>query len=396
MQERWRAVFVRGGTSRALVFRGEELPADPARRDQIFCAALGSPDPYGRQLDGLGGGVSSLSKVAVVSSPGAPDRDVDYTFGQVDVRRAFVDYRGNCGNISSAIGPYAVDERLVAAAGPAAVVRIFNTNTRKLIVARFPVHDGEAAVDGDFAIPGVPGTGARIALDFRDPGGAVTGRLLPTGRARDELAVAGLPGVGALEASIVDATNPVVFVRAADLGLTGTEPPGAVDADPELGRRLEAIRAAAAIRIGLASNAADAAARSPAVPKIAAVAPARAFTTLSGEAVPEGDVDLVGFVISMGRAHRAFALTAAMCLAVAAQIPGTVVAEAAGSPARAAGRDLRLGTPSGVLPVGAAVEPDGAGYRARSVRVYRTARRLMEGWVRVPPPAPAARPAAVS
>src|SRR5581483_1565319 len=207
---RVRAVFVRGGTSRALVFHARDLP-ERAAWDPIFLAALGSPDPYGRQLDGLGGGISSLSKVAVVGPPTHPDADVDYTFGQVEVSRPVVDYRGNCGNISSAIGPFAIDEGLVAAEAPLTRVRIHNTNTRKLIHARVPVEGGRAAVHGDFALDGVPGTGARIALDFLDPGGAVTGRLLPTGAARDVLDV---PGLGALAASLVDATTPLAVVRA--------------------------------------------------------------------------------------------------------------------------------------------------------------------------------------
>ncbi|MCI0582491.1 MAG: PrpF family protein, partial [Chloroflexi bacterium] len=208
MQRRVRAVFVRGGTSRALVFHRRDLPADRAAWDGIFLAALGSPDPGGRQLDGLGGGISSLSKVAVVAPPSRPDADVDYTFGQVEVTRAAVDYRGNCGNISSAIGPFAIAEGLVPAREPATVVRIHNTNTRKLIHARIPVEAGQAAVRGDFVLDGVPGSGARIALDFLDPGGAVTGRLLPTGHAQETLEVAGL---GTIAASLVDATNPIVF-----------------------------------------------------------------------------------------------------------------------------------------------------------------------------------------
>jgi 2-methylaconitate cis-trans-isomerase PrpF len=379
-QRRVRAVFVRGGTSRALVFHRADLPPEPAAWDPVFLAALGSPDPAGRQLDGLGGGLSSLSKVAVVGPPSRPDADVDYTFGQVEVTRPLVDYRGNCGNISSAIGPFALDEGLLPAREPETVVRIHNTNTRKLIHARVPVEDGAAAVAGDFVLDGVPGAGARIALDFLDPGGAVTGRLLPTGRPRDTLEV---PGLGPLEASLVDATNPVVAVRARDLGLTGAEAPEALDAVPGLPARLEAIRAAAAVRMGLAADPGEATARSPAVPKVALVAPPAAFRTLGGAAVPAAAADLLARVISMGRAHRAIALTAAMCLAVAAHVEGTLVREAAGGPPP--GADVRLGHPSGVLPVAARVERDPAGAAvARAVTVYRTARRLMEGWVCVP------------
>lgn len=204
MQARIPAVFMRGGTSRALFFREEDLPADQEERDHLFLAALGSRDPYGRQLNGLGGGISSLSKVAIIAPPSAPGADVNYTFGQVEVGRPFVDYRGNCGNISSAVGPYAIDEGLVAATEPTTDVAFVNTNTGKRIVAHVPVEEGAAATHGDFALPGVAGTGARIALEFLDPGGAVTGRLLPTGQPRDELEV---PGVGTITASLAYASK---------------------------------------------------------------------------------------------------------------------------------------------------------------------------------------------
>ncbi|MBI2466628.1 MAG: 3-methylitaconate isomerase, partial [Candidatus Rokubacteria bacterium] len=258
--------------------------------------------------------------------------------------------------------------------------RIHNTNTRKLILARVPVEGGRAAVRGDFALAGIPGTGARITLDFLDPGGAVTGRLLPTGRARDVLEV---PGVGALAVSLVDATNPLVFVRAKDLGLEGTERPEALDAEPGLPERLEAIRGAAAVRMGLARDAEEARRQSPAVPKVALVAPPAAYRTLGGDAVGPGQVDLVARVVSMGKVHRAFALTGAMCLAAAARVEGSLVHGAAAGLAGAG--DVRIGHPSGVLPVAARVVlgPGGAPV-AEKVTVYRTARRLMEGFVLVP------------
>ena len=380
MQRRIRAVFVRGGTSRALVFHHRDLPSDRAAWDAVFLAALGSPDPGGRQLDGLGGGISSLSKVAVVGPSARADADVDYTFGQVEVTRAVVDYRGNCGNISSAIGPFAIDEALTPAREPITVVRIHNTNTRKLIHAHVPVEAGQAAVRGEFVLDGVPGTGARIALDFLDPGGAVTGQLLPTGHAQETLEAAGF---GAITASLVDATNPMVFVRAKDLGLDGTEHPEDLDARPGLPARLESIRAAAAVRMGLARTPEDAGRTSAAVPKVAIVAPPAAYRTLAGATVEPDAVDLVARIVSMGKAHRAFALTGAMCLAVAARIPGTVAHQAAAL-AGAAG-DVRIGHPSGILPVAAAVtrRTDGSPI-AQTVTVYRTARRLMEGFVLVP------------
>jgi 2-methylaconitate cis-trans-isomerase PrpF len=363
-QRRIRAVYMRGGTSRCLAFHDRDLPPAGPARDRILLAALGSPDPYARQLDGLGGGISSLSKACIIGPPSHADAQVDYTFAQVEVSRAVVDYTGNCGNCSSAIGPFAIDERLVPYADGETAVRIHNTNTKKIIVARVPVADGEAAVLGDFELPGVAGRGARIALDFLDPGGARTGRLLPTGRTRDTIA--------GVEASLVDATNPMVFVRAKDLGLAGTETPQAMDGDRALVARLEAIRVAAAEAMGIPGSAAT--------PKVAVVAPPTAFAALDGTTYHADQADVVARVISMGNAHRAFALTAAMCLAVAARIDGTVVSECAG--ARAG--DLRLGHPSGVLPIAAAVGRRDGSVWAERVTVYRTARRLMEGYVRVP------------
>ncbi|HYB74324.1 MAG TPA: PrpF domain-containing protein [Candidatus Sulfotelmatobacter sp.] len=369
-QRKIRAVFMRGGTSRALFFHAADLPQDQQARDRILLAALGSPDPYGRQLDGLGGGISSLSKAMIVAPPSVPGADVDYTFAQVSVNEPLVDYAGNCGNCTAAVGPFAIDEGMVPAAEPEATVRLHNTNTKKLVVAHVPVQDGEAAAMGDFELPGVPGKGARIALEFLDPGGAATGKLLPTGNPRDTLEV---PSVGALEASLVDATNPVVFIRAKDVGLAGAEPPEAVDGDRALGARLEAIRAAAARAMGMGP--------SPAVPKIAFVASPAAFRALDGRTVQPSTIDVCARVISMGKCHRAFALTAAMCLAVAARIEGTVVHEALPG---AVPTDVRLGHPSGILPINAAVETKAGRPWARQVTVYRTARRLMEGFIRVP------------
>jgi len=363
-QQKIRAVYMRGGTSRCLVFHQDDLPPAGAARDRVLSAALGSPDSYGRQLDGLGGGISSLSKACIIGPPTLPGADVDYTFAQVDIRSPVVDYKGNCGNCSSAVGPFAIDERLVKAADGKTIVRIHNTNTKKLIVAHVPVRDGDAVVDGDFELAGVAGRGARITLDFLEPGGAGTGRLLPTGNAREP--------IDGVDASLVDATNPMVFVRAEDLGLTGTETPAEIDGDRALAARLEAIRVEAGKRMGVPGSAA--------VPKIAMVAPPAPFTALDGAHYKGDAVDIVARVISMGTCHRASPLTTAMCLAVAARIDGTVVRECAGD---AAG-DLRLGHPSGVLPIDAGVKlRDGAPWAER-VTVYRTARRLMEGFVRIP------------
>src|SRR2546428_396156 len=255
---------MRGGTSRCLVFHEADLPGAGPARDRILLTALGSPDPYGRQLDGLGGGISSLSKACIIGPSSHPDADVDYTFAQVDVKSPDVDYAGNCGNCSSAVGPFAIDERMVRAVEGETLVRIHNTNTKKIIVARVPVRDGEAMVAGDFELAGVSGRGARIALDFLEPGGAATGRLLPTGHTRET--------IDGVEVSLVDATNPFVWVRAADLGLRATETPQAIDADRALMDRLEAIRVDGARRMGIPGSAA--------IPKIGIVAPPTAFTAL--------------------------------------------------------------------------------------------------------------------
>jgi 2-methylaconitate cis-trans-isomerase PrpF len=363
-QRRIPAVYMRGGTSRCLVFHDGDLPAPGAERDHILLLALGSPDPYGRQLDGLGGGISSLSKACIIGPSSHPDAQVDYTFAQVEVKAANVDYAGNCGNCSSAVGPFAIDEGLVAVAGGETAVRIHNTNTKKLIVAHVPVRDGEAAVEGDFELPGVAGRGARIALDFIDPGGAGTGRLLPSGNPRDVVA--------GLEVSMVDATNPFVFVRARDLGLTGRETPQAIDADREVSAKLETIRVEAGKRMNLVGSAA--------VPKIALVAPPATYTSLDGSTVDGDSVDVIARAISMGNCHRAVPLTGAMCLAVAAEIEGSLVHECVRRPHQ----DVRLGHPSGVLPIAAGVSARGGEPWAERVTVYRTARRLMEGAVRVP------------
>jgi len=376
------AIFMRGGTSKGLFFHRRDLPAEPADWDPIFLAAIGSPDPYGRQLDGMGGGISSLSKVMVVARSGRTDADVDYTFGQVAVGEPLVDYGGNCGNLTSAIGPFAVDEGLVRTGDGEARLRLYNTNSDKLIEARFAVRAGRAVVEGAQALPGVAGTGAPIHLDFLDPGGAVTGRLLPTGAAVDRLDV---PGHGPIEVSVVDATTAVAFVRAGDLGLAGNEMPEALEAMPEVLKRLEAIRLAVAERIGLPSS-------GKAVPKIGFVAPPQAATTLAGERLAPEAMQLCARIMSMGRPHRALPLTGALCLAVAAAIEGSIVARARSAGASA----LVVAQPSGLLHLNAEVEA-GPQWRARRASVVRTARRLMEGRVLVPEARGSARrPLAVS
>jgi 2-methylaconitate cis-trans-isomerase PrpF len=376
------AVFVRAGTSKGLLFHQRDLPADRAAWAPLFLAAMGSPDPYGRQLDGMGGGLSSLSKVCVIGPSSRPDADVDYTFAQVLIKESLVDFQPLCGNMSAAIGPFAVDEGLVPVNGDSATVRIHNTNTGKIIVSSFPVLEGCTRLDGDLAIPGVAGTGAPVRLDFLDPGGASTGRLLPTGLVRETLDV---PGVGRIEASLVDASNACVFVRAADLGLSGTEMPTRIEEDADLMRALGAIRLAASIRMGLAADAQEAARRT-AVPFVGFVAPPADWTTLSGEGVSGQEADLSARVLSNGQPHRALPLGVSMCLAVAARIEGTVVHQVS-RPVTEPGADLRLGMPSGVLRVAADVVSGETGWQARRGGFYRTQRRLFEGRVRVPLPA---------
>ncbi len=381
-QQKIRAIYMRGGTSRGVFFHRGHLPENMEAWAPIFLRVLGTPDPYGRQLDGLGVGVSSLSKAVIIGPSDHPEADVDYTFAQVGVGEATVDYGGLCGNLTSAVGPFAVDEGLVTAEGEQALVRIYNTNTDKLIHARFPLVDGQAAVEGDFELAGVAGTGARIALEFQDPGGAKTGRLLPTGNPVDSLDV---PGLGAVEVSLVDASNPVAIVRAEALGLTGTELPLALEAAPEVGQKLEAIRAAAAVRMGMAASPEQATRELKMVPFVAMVAPPRAAETLAGERLDAEAMDLTARVISNRQVHRAVPLTVAMCISVAARIEGTLAAQAARPPAGVgvgvgAEADLRLAHPSGITPLSAAVRRVGnteAGWHADHVAVYHTARRLM-------------------
>jgi 2-methylaconitate cis-trans-isomerase PrpF len=371
------AVFMRGGTSRAIMFHAGDLP-DRAEWDPIFLAAMGSPDPNGRQLNGMGGGISSLSKVCVLAPSDRADADIDYTFAQVQIREAAVDYHSNCGNMSSAVGPFAVDEGLVRPNGDTATVRIFNTNTGKIIRSTFPLADGRAATDGDLAIPGVAGTGAPIRLDFLSPGGATTGRLLPTGGAVDRLDV---PGLGPIEVSLVDAANACAFVRARDLGLTGKELPEELERDPALLEKLQAIRRRASVAAGIARDEAEARGIAG-VPIIGFVAPPMDAMTLAGEPIAQAQVDLTARFLSNGQPHRALPLTASLCTAVAANIAGTLVAEAL---APGAGAQVRIGMPSGILTVGAEVGRDSGGqWVAHSGAFYRTARRLFDGRVYVP------------
>jgi len=374
------AVFMRGGTSKALMLHRHDLPAAQAEWNPIFLRAMGSPDPNGRQLDGMGGGLSSVSKVCVLSRSSRPDADIDYTFAQVMVKDAHVDYSGNCGNMSSAVGPFAVDEGLVDAADGEATVRIYNTNTDKIIHSTFAVHGGQAVERGELAIPGVAGTGAPIRLDFVSPGGASTGQLLPSGRVVDEVEV---PGLGKVEVSMVDAANACVLVAASSLGLTGLEMPGDLEADPVTMERLSAIRLQASVAMGLARTIEEARSRTV-VPFVGFLSPPQDARTLSGDLLAADAVDLTARMISNGQPHRALPLTASLCIAVAASIEGTVAWRAARRAAGGAavpGAAMRLSMPSGVLTVGAEVESRAGQWTAVRGSFYRTARRLFDGTV---------------
>jgi 2-methylaconitate cis-trans-isomerase PrpF len=372
---RLRAVFMRGGTSKGLVLHLRDLPAKREDWAPLFLALMGSPDIYGRQLNGMGGGVSSLSKICIVGPSTRPDADVDYTFAQVMVNEARVDYSGNCGNMSSAIGPFAVDEQLVNVAPDGDVmVRIHNTNTSKVIHSVFPVSNGRACVRGDLEIPGVSGPGAKIRLEFVDPGGAATGKLLPTGSAAQQLDV---PGLGKINVSMVDAANGCVFVNAEVLGLSGTELPAELDQRTDVLEKLNEIRVHASVAMGITPDLEKARAQRL-IPFVGMVSRPQNATTLSGVAIDADKIDLTARMISSGQPHQALPLTASLCLAVAACIKGTVVNEVARATTDGM---LRIGMPSGILTVGADVVFEEQRWNARRGFFYRTARRLFEGYV---------------
>jgi hypothetical protein len=370
---------MRGGTSKGLFFHEKDLPAEPRLRDQVILAAYGSPDPNRRQIDGIGGALSVTSKVAIISPSPSPDYDVVYYFGQVSIDRPIVDVKGNCGNMSAAVGPFAVDEGLVKAVEPVTRVRIHQKNTNKLIVAEVPVKDGKFDEAGDYAIDGVPGTGSRILLRFVDPAGAVTGKLFLTGNRRDRFDI---PGLGAVEVSCIDAANPFVFIRAESLGLTGRETED-LERRAEIKSMLEAVRCRAAVRLKISASEEEATRRSQAVPKVAIVSAPKAYTALSGRAVEVREVDLLARMMSMGTLHRSYAVSGAVATAGAAMIPGTVVNDLLPKNARS-GDLLRIGHPGGVIDVGAVIESRAGEFIYREAVLGRTARRLMEGNVLVP------------
>ncbi|WP_404287398.1 2-methylaconitate cis-trans isomerase PrpF family protein [Glutamicibacter arilaitensis] len=371
------SVLMRGGTSKGLFFHEKDLPQDIAQRDAFLLAAMGSPDPYRRQIDGLGGAVSTTSKIAIIGDGAAYGVDVTYEFGQVSLDQPLVDRKSNCGNISSAVGPFAVDEGLVEVTEPFTVVKFLNLNTNKVIAAHVPTKNGRFDPIGDFELPGVPGFASKIQLDFVSPGGAVTGKLLPTGSVRDELDV---PGVGTIPVSIVDATNPLVFVRWEDLGLTGLELPAQIDADPELLARIEAVRAQASVLAGITDSVKQATRDAPSVPKLSLVGAPRDYTATNGKMIPAEATSLRAMMMSMGRAHNSYPLTGAFATSVAANLPGTLVHDLI----QKGSDEFVIGHPAGLLTVTADVEFDGHESRVNSVSGFRTARRLMKGQVFVP------------
>lgn len=379
MQTKIRTVYMRGGTSKALFFHENHLPNDLETRNRVILAAYGSPDPNHRQIDGIGGAVSTTSKVSIISPSEDPQYDVNYLFGQVSIDKPMIDYKGNCGNISSAVGPFAIDEGLVRAEEPMTLVRIYQVNTKKLIVAEVPVRNGLHNEEGDFVITGVPNPGAEVRLHFVDPGGSVTQKLLPTGNAKDMIEVA---GIGKIAISIVDAANPLVFVRASDLGLKGTEIVE-IDNSAEIRMKLENIRSRAAVMIGLARSPEEASERSQAVPKMAFVSEPQEYKNVTGQVTQKGEIDLTARIMSMGTLHKAYAGTGAICTAGAARIEGTVVQEVLSRSALGMSQ-IRLGHPGGVMTVGVEIEKKGNTYNYKEAVLSRSARRLMEGYVYVP------------
>ena len=378
------ATYIRGGTSKGVFFRLEDLPEaaqvpGPAR-DQLLLRVIGSPDPYGKQIDGMGGATSSTSKTVILAPPTQPDHDVDYLFGQVSIDQAFVDWSGNCGNLSAAAGTFAisagfVDPKRLPEHGHY-TVRVWQANIRKTLLVKVPIHQGEVQETGDFELDGVTFPAAEIEVAFMDPaeGG---GALFPTGNLVDELEV---PGVGTFAATLINAGIPTIFLEAEALGYDGTELQEAINSDAKVLARFETIRAHGALKMGLIQELSEAETRQH-TPKIAFVAPPRSYVSSSGKSVKAEDVDLLVRALSMGKLHHAMMGTAAVAISAAAVIPGTLVNKAAGGGERTF---VRFGHPSGTLRVGAEAKEQDGQWTVTQAIMGRSARVLMEGWVRVP------------
>lgn len=384
------ATYIRGGTSKGVFFSLQDLPAScqvPGEaRDQLFMRVIGSPDPYAAHIDGMGGATSSTSKCVIVSKSTQPDHDVDYLYGQVSIDKAFVDWSGNCGNLSTAAGAFALHAGLVDADrvpdNGICVVRIWQANIKKTIIAHVPISNGQVQETGDFELDGVTFPAAEIVLEFMDPSDdGEDSSMFPTGNLVDELDVPeDVVAGGKLKATMISAGIPTVFVNAADIGYTGRELREAINGDAKALARLESLRIAGALRMGLIKTPEEAASRQH-TPKIAFVAPAADYVASSGKTIQAGDIDLLVRAMSMGKLHHAMMGTASVAIATAAAIPGTLVNAAAGGGAR---ESVCFGHPSGVLRVGAAATQVHGQWTVTKAIMSRSARILMEGWVRVP------------
>lgn len=364
----------RGGTSKGVFFIKDVLPENDVELKEVLLKVMGSPDV--RQINGLGGSVSTTSKVAIISKEEKEGWDVNYTFAQVSVGKAVVSYAGNCGNISSAVGAYAIENNLVETTSPVTTVKVYNTNTKKLIYEHVPTPNGKIIYSGDFAISGVPGTGSKIELEFLNPAGSFTGKLLPTGNVVDILNV---EGIGEVEVSIVDAANPLVYIDAKVVNLKGTESPDEIDSTSNMLTLLEKIRGEAAVKMGLVEKWQDGATISPGVPKLTVVSEALDYKTVSGSQIQEIEYDLSVRMMSMQKAHKTIALTGALCTAAACVIEGTIPNRLLG--AEKVKNNLKLGHGDGIIDVSINYEKDENGIIIKSVSSHRTARKIMTGTV---------------
>ncbi|MAD03438.1 MAG: 2-methylaconitate cis-trans isomerase PrpF [Pseudoalteromonas sp.] len=378
------ATYMRGGTSKGVFFNLTDLP-EPAQvageaRDNLLLRVIGSPDPYQKQTDGMGGATSSTSKTVILSKSDKPNHDVDYLFGQVAIDRAFVDWSGNCGNLTSAVGAFAVSNGLVDASkipeNGIVEVKVWQVNISKTIIVHVPITNGEVQETGDFELDGVTFPAAEVKLEFMDPADG-EGALFPTGNLVDELEV---PGIGMLSATMINAGIPTVFINASEVGYDGTELQEAINGDASALEKLETIRAYGALKMGLISHLDEAKARQH-TPKVAWVAPAKTYHASSGKVVSDADIDLLVRAMSMGKLHHAMMGTAAVAIGTAAAIPGTLVNLAAGGGER---QEVNFGHPSGTLKVGAAATRVDESWQVTKASMSRSARVLMEGWVRVP------------